>query len=77
MCYLEVRKRLPVILTLRTSLEIRKFISLNRFSRDIIFSSLVSFAFFGSCFFFFFGILLLFEITNVYSDTHSIMRAGE
>ena len=46
----------------------------NRFSGDILFSS--SFFFFDSCFCLFFG-LMLFEIENVYSDTHSTMRADE
>ena len=53
----------------------RKFF-LNRFSRDILFSSLISFAFFGSCFFFVVYLMFL-EIKNVYSDTHSVKRAGE
>ena len=43
----------------------------NRFSGDIIFSSFVFF-FLGGVF-----ACFLFEIKNIYSDTHSIMRAGE
>ena len=43
----------------------------NRFSGDILFSSLISFAFFDSCLCLFFG------IKNVYSDTHSTMWAGK
>ena len=61
----------------------------NRFSGDILFSYLVSFAFFAFLFFFlllllsFFVLLffllvyLIFEIKNIYSDTHWAMRAGE
>ena len=41
-----------------------------------IFSFLLSFAFFDFCFFLFVG-LLLFEIKNVYSDTHSTMRVDK
>ena len=48
----------------------------NRFSRDILFSFLVSFAFFDS-FFVAVVCLLLFKIKNVYSDTHSTMRGVE
>ena len=47
----------------------------NRFSGDILFSSLVSFAFFYSCFFI--VCLLFFELKNVYSDTQSTVLAGE
>ena len=47
----------------------------NRFSGDILFSSLVSFAFFILVFLF--VCLFVFEIKNVYSATHSTMRAGE
>ena len=50
-----------------------KFIFFNRFSAGILISSLVSFAFFDSCFLF----CCFFELKNVYSDTHSTMRAGE
>ena len=53
----------------------RKFIFFYRFSGDILFSSLVSFVFFYYCFFLF-VYLLLFEIENVYSDTHSTVRAA-
>ena len=56
-----------------------KFIFFNQFSRDILFSSLVYFDFFDSSFLFvcfvFLLFLLFFEIKNVYSDTHSTMRA--
>ena len=52
-----------------------KFIFFYRFSGDIVFSSLVSFVFFYYCFFLF-VYLLLFEIENVYSDTHSTVRAA-
>ena len=45
-----------------------------RFSGDIIFSSLVSLAFF-LCWFFV-G-CLFFEIKNIYPDAHSIMRVGK
>ena len=45
-----------------------------RFSGDIIFSSLVSLAFF-LCWFFVGG--LFFEIKNIYPDAHSIMRVGK
>ena len=41
---------------------------------EILFSSLVSFAYFDSCFF---VCLVVFEIKNVYSDLHSTIRAGE
>ena len=51
----------------------RKFIFLNQFSRDIIFPTLVSFALFDSCFFLF----NVFEIKNVYSDSHLTMWTGE
>ena len=44
-----------------------------RFSTDIIFSSLVSFAFCLVAFLF----IYLFEIENIYSDTYLTMRAGE
>ena len=55
-----------------------KFIFSNRFSGDTIFSFLVSFAFFGSCFIVIVVVcLLFFEIKNVYSDTNSIKRAAE
>ena len=56
-----------------------KFIFLNRFSGDILFSSLVSFAFFVffSFFFFFLLVCLFFEIKNVCSDIYSTMWAGE
>ena len=50
-----------------------KFIFFNRFSTGILISSLVSFAFFDSCFFF----CCFFELKNVYYDTHSTMQAGE
>ena len=43
----------------------RKFIFLNWFSGDILFSFLVPFAFLGSCFFFFVVCLLFFQIKNV------------
>ena len=46
-----------------------------RFSGDILFSSLVAFAFF--VFLFFVLLCLFFEIKNIYSDTYSTMRAGE
>ena len=49
----------------------------NQFSEDILFSSLVSFAFFDSCFLLLFVCLLFFKITNVYSDTYWIKRASE
>ena len=42
----------------------------SRFSGDIIFSSLVSFA----CILVFLLVCLFFEIKNIYSDTHSTMR---
>ena len=45
-----------------------------QFSGDILFSSLVSFAFFLHCFWL---VCLVFEIKNIYSDTHSTIRAGE
>ena len=48
---------------------------LNLFSGDILLSFLVSFAFLYSCFFYLFVCFL--EIKNIYSDTHSTMRAGE
>ena len=48
---------------------------LNLFSGDILLSFLVSFAFLYSCFFYLFVCFL--EIRNIYSDTHSSMRAGE
>ena len=49
-----------------------------RFSGDILFSSLVYFAFFVFLFcFVFLLVCLFFEIKNIYSDTHSTMRAGE
>ena len=47
----------------------------NRFSGDILFSSLVSFVFLYSCFSLL--VCLFFEIQNVCFDTHSTMRAGE
>ena len=53
-----------------------KFFFFNQFSRDILFPFLVSFAFFYFCFVLF-VCLLFFEIKNVYSDTHSTMRACE
>ena len=46
----------------------RNFICFNQFSGDVIFSSLVSFAFFGS---FFSAVCFL----KVYSDAHWIKRA--
>ena len=46
-----------------------KFIS-NCFSGDILFSSLLSYAFF--VFSFYLPVCLLFEIKNIYSDTHSL-----
>ena len=49
----------------------------NQFSGDALFSSLVSFAFFDSCFFCCCRCLLFFEIKNVYADTCSIKRVGE
>ena len=48
----------------------------NQFSGDILFSSLVSFVFCGLLFFCLF-VCLDFEIKNIYSDTHSAMRAVE
>ena len=54
----------------------RKFIGyFNRFSGDILFSSLVSFDFFIIVFVV--VCLLFFELKNVYSDRHSTMRAGK
>ena len=47
----------------------------DRFSRDILFSSLVSFVFFDSCFFVVY--LFLFEHKNVYCDTHSSLQVSE
>ena len=47
----------------------------NRFSGDILFSSLVSFAFLILVFVVVY--LLFFELKNIYSDTYSTMRAGE
>ena len=47
----------------------------NRLSGDILFSSLVSFAFLYSCFSL--PVCLFFEIQNVYFDTNSTMRVGE
>ena len=47
---------------------------LNRFSRDILFSSLVSFAVF--VFMGFFACLFAFEIKNICSATQSTMGAG-
>ena len=47
----------------------------NRFSGDILFYALVSFAFF--VFLFFLLVCLFFEIKNVYSDKHSTTWAGE
>ena len=44
-----------------------------RFFGDSLFSSLVSFSFFDSCFFRLFVCLMLFRIKNAYSDTHSTM----
>ena len=59
----------------------RKFIGyFNRFSGDILFSSLVSFDFFYSCFFVVVVavvVCLFFQLKNVYSDTHRTLRAGE
>ena len=55
----------------------RKFNFFNQFSGDILFSSLVSFAFFVFLFCFVFFACLFFEIKNIYSATHSTMRAGE
>ena len=62
----------------------RKFIFLNPFSGEILFSSLVCFAFvifLVVCLFvfllFFFLVCLFFEIKYIYSDTQSGMRAGE
>ena len=54
-------------------------IFLNRFFGDILLSSLVSFAFFLYSGFFFFFLLacVLFEIKNIYPDTHSTVWAGE
>ena len=46
----------------------------NRFSGDILLSSLVSFAFLYFCLFLL--VCLFFEIKNIYPDTHSTMRAG-
>ena len=51
------------------------FFFFDRFSRDILFSSLVSFVFFDSCFFVVY--LFLFEHKNVYCDTHSSLQASE
>ena len=42
----------------------------NRFSGDILSSSLVSLAFFVFLLFFFLLVCLFFEIKNIYSDTH-------
>ena len=53
-----------------------KFIFLNQFSRDILFSSL-SFSIFVFLFFCFFFVCLFFEIKNIYSDIHPTLRAGE
>ena len=53
-----------------------KFGFLSRFSRDIIFSSLVYFAFLILVFFVV-VCLMFFELKNVYSDAHPTMRAGE
>ena len=53
----------------------RKLIFFNQFSGDILFSSLDSFAFFISLFFWL--VSLIFEIKSIYSDTHSTMRVGE
>ena len=47
-----------------------------RFSGDILFSFLISFAFFILVFLFV-SLLVLLENKGVYSDTHSTMRAGE
>ena len=49
-----------------------KFLYIYRISKNILFSSLVSFAF--DVFLLF---CLFFEIKNIYSDTHSAMREGE
>ena len=54
----------------------RKFIFPNQFSGDILFSSLVSFAFFVSCWFFLLACLFN-EIKIFYSDPHSTMPVGE
>ena len=48
---------------------------LNPFFGDILFSFVLSLAFF--VFFFFLLACLLFENENIYSDTHSTMRVGE
>ena len=47
----------------------------NRFSGDVLFSSIDSFGFFVFLFFSLF--VCFFEIKNIYPDTHSTMRAGE
>ena len=52
------------------------FIFFNRFCGDILFYYLVCFAFFVFLYFCLF-VGLFFEIKNIYSDTHSTMRAGE
>ena len=51
------------------------FFFFDRFSRDILFYSLVSFVFFD--YFFFVVYLFLFEHKNVYCDTHSSLQASE
>ena len=43
----------------------RKFISFNQFSGDVLFSSLISFAFLCSCFF---VVCLFFEMKNIYVE---------
>ena len=53
----------------------RKFIFFNRFSGDILYSFLVSFAFFVFLSFLF--VCLFFEIKNVYSYRYSTTRTGE
>ena len=52
----------------------RKFIFFNRFSGDLLFTSLFSFSFFDSCFF-----VCLFDVfdKNVYSNSHLTMQADE
>ena len=52
----------------------RKFIFFNRFSGDILFSFFIFICFFLSLFSF---CCLFFEIKNIYSYTHSTMRAGQ
>ena len=48
----------------------------NLFSREILFSSLASFAFLYFCLFFYF-LIVYFEIKNIYSNIHLTMRASE